>query len=54
MTSSISRPASARARRQLAVRDASPRAFRGFYQVQVVPAGGIGQRLFRSTESVEE
>ena len=36
------------------VRGTSPNAFRGFYQLEVTPAGGVGQRLLRPTESVEE
>lgn len=36
------------------IRGASPNAFRGFYTVEVTPPGGVGQRLLRPTESVEQ
>jgi hypothetical protein len=36
------------------IRDASASAFRGFYTVEVTRPGGIGRRLLRPTENVEE
>lgn len=36
------------------IRDGSASAFRGFYTVEVTPASGIGQRLLRPTNTVEQ
>jgi hypothetical protein len=36
------------------IRDGSASAFRGFYTVEVIPASGIGQRLLRPTNTVEQ
>ena len=36
------------------IRDASPKAFRGFYTVELIPSGAMDDRQLVPTESVEQ